>query len=44
MFVILEGQRYGQAGPVLWQVCIWRFTVDPQGSPHVVEEIFSKSI
>jgi beta-lactamase regulating signal transducer with metallopeptidase domain len=44
VFVLMEGQRYGDAGPVLWRVCIWRFTVDQRGGSHVVQEIFSKSI
>lgn len=44
VFVVMEGQRNGDTGPVLWRVCIWRVTVDPQGGSHVVQEIFSRSI
>jgi len=44
VFVLMEGQRYGDSGPVLWRVCIWRVTLDPQGGSQVVQEIFSRSI
>jgi Zn-dependent protease with chaperone function len=44
VFVIMEGQRYGDAGAVLWRVSVWRLTVDSQGSSRVVHEIFARSI
>jgi len=44
VFVVMEGQRYGDAGPVLWRVSIWRVTVDRQGGSQVVQEILSRSI
>ena len=44
VFVVMQGQRYGDAGPVLWRVGIWRVTVDPQGGSQVVQEIFARSI
>ena len=44
VFVFMESQQYGSAGPVLWRVSILRLTVDSQGSRQVVQEIFAKSI
>lgn len=43
VFVLMQGQRYGDSGPVVWHIAIWRFTVLPQGAP-VPAETSSKSI
>jgi beta-lactamase regulating signal transducer with metallopeptidase domain len=44
VFVFMQGERYGDSGPVLWHIAIWRFTVLPQGAPQAPPEISSKSI
>ena len=44
IFVFMQGERYGDSGPVLWHIAIWRFTVLPQGAPQASPEISSKSI
>jgi len=43
VFVFMQGERYGDSGPVVWHIAIWRFTVLPHGAP-VPAEISSKSI
>jgi len=44
VFVFMHGEQYGDSGPVLWHIAIWRFTVLPQGAPQIPTEISSKSI
>lgn len=44
VFVFMQGERYGDSGPVLWHIAIWRFTVLPQGAPQASPDISSKSI
>jgi beta-lactamase regulating signal transducer with metallopeptidase domain len=44
VFVFMQGERYGDSGPVLWHIAIWRFTVLPHGAPQAPPEISSKSI
>jgi len=44
VFVFMQGEQYGDSGPVLWHICVWRFTVVPQGNPQITPEISSKSI
>jgi hypothetical protein len=44
VFVFVQSERYGDSGPVLWHIAIWRFTVLPQGAPQAPAEISSKSI
>jgi beta-lactamase regulating signal transducer with metallopeptidase domain len=43
VFVVVEGQPYGNSGAVLWQLSVWRITVR-QASPHIVPATSSKSI
>jgi hypothetical protein len=44
VFVLMEGQQFGDAGPVVLRVTVWRLTVDANGSPQVVQETFARSI
>jgi len=44
VFVFMQSEQYGDSGPVLWHIAIWRFTVLPQGAPQVPTAISSKSI
>jgi beta-lactamase regulating signal transducer with metallopeptidase domain len=44
VFVFMHREQYGDSGPVLWHIAIWRFTVLPQGAPQATPEISSKSI
>lgn len=44
VFVFMQSEQYGDSGPVLWHIAIWRFTVLPQGAPQIPTEISSKSI
>jgi beta-lactamase regulating signal transducer with metallopeptidase domain len=44
VFVFMHTQQYGDSGPVLWHIAIWRFTVLPQGAPQIPTEISSNSI
>jgi hypothetical protein len=39
----MESQQFGDAGPVMWRVCVWRLMTGPQGT-RVVQEIVAKSI
>jgi Zn-dependent protease with chaperone function len=43
VFVVMESQQFGDAGPVMWRVCVWRLMTGPQGT-RVVQEIVAKSI
>jgi beta-lactamase regulating signal transducer with metallopeptidase domain len=44
VFVVMESQQFGYAGPMMWRVCVWRLTTGPQGTTRVVQEIVAKSI
>lgn len=44
VFVFMQTEQYGDSGPVLWHIAIWRFTVLPHGAPQAPPEISSKSI
>ena len=39
VFVFVHGEQYGDAGPVLWHIAIWRVTVFPQGAPPRVPDM-----
>jgi beta-lactamase regulating signal transducer with metallopeptidase domain len=43
VFVFLQDQPYGDSGPVVWHVTIWRVTVVPQAPRQVAPEASSKS-
>jgi beta-lactamase regulating signal transducer with metallopeptidase domain len=44
VFVVMETQQFGDAGTVMWRVCVWRLTTGPEGTSRVVQEIVAKSI
>jgi beta-lactamase regulating signal transducer with metallopeptidase domain len=44
VFVFMHREQYGNSGPVLWHIAIWRFTVLPHGAPQIPTESSSKSI
>ncbi len=44
VFVVMEGQQFGDQGPVVWRVSVWRLMVGSQDSSRVMQEIFAKSI
>jgi len=44
VFVFMERQQFGDAGPIMLRVCVWRLTAGPQGTSRVVQEIVVKSI
>jgi beta-lactamase regulating signal transducer with metallopeptidase domain len=37
IFVVIEGEQFGETGPVLWHVSIWRATLVPGNAPPVRE-------
>jgi beta-lactamase regulating signal transducer with metallopeptidase domain len=43
VFVFMQDQHYGDSGPVLWHVTIWRVTVVPQAPRQVAPDVSSKS-
>jgi beta-lactamase regulating signal transducer with metallopeptidase domain len=43
VFVFMQDQPYGDSGPVVWYVTIWRVTVVPQAPRQVAPEASSKS-
>jgi beta-lactamase regulating signal transducer with metallopeptidase domain len=44
VFVVVEGQPYGDSGVVLWHVSVWRVTMVVPSNPQVAPENSSKSI
>jgi beta-lactamase regulating signal transducer with metallopeptidase domain len=43
VFVFMQDQPYGDSGPVVWHVTIWRVTVVPQAPRQAAPETSSKS-
>jgi beta-lactamase regulating signal transducer with metallopeptidase domain len=43
VFIFMQDQTYGDSGPVVWHVTIWRVTVVPQAPRQVAPEASSKS-
>jgi hypothetical protein len=37
IFVVMQGEQFGDTGPVFWQVSVWRFTLVPGNAPPVRE-------
>ena len=43
VFVVMEGEQFGAAGPVLWRISVWRVALVPGNAPTLQEKA-SKSI